>query len=520
MTTDDVKINQNADTDGTGFILGVDLGDAASAIAYYDVNRRSPEIIDLSGGYGKPAMPTVTQYIPETGEWVFGEYAVLNRGGRETTLASLPDKLGKDAFIDVAGKTADIPWLLSLYIKELVGNCKNIDPKAKIDGIAVSVPEFLSEKALSDLKKAFALAGYEDDIVGYVPEKDCLLTRYLSDGPGADERVVILDYGSREMRGGVYDIGQTGGGAVIKTMALLHDDRLGAARLDESVNKFFTSLYESGCPDKKISRAAESALSSFTYQHKDLLFQKNILKRPVKLYYNFTYPPLQKSVDRYAASKLSYPFERDFDAFIRTLLSKNLADMGEAIGAQSIGAVILCGGGFGMLWAKEAVMRAFPGARIVMNKNAKCAAAEGASLVAAIRLGAVKTRGVSVEDKLKLKYDFGVVIKKDKTDKYLPVVEKNAYWWQDRFSVDFLVNEAVDGDVDMDIYRRDGNNFGLLQTLRLKGLPGRPKGATRLNMAVEFINFDTFNIKFKDLGFGSLYPASRYKQDFTVALND
>jgi len=82
--------------DEANFIVGLDLGNDTSAIAYYDMVRGQPELIDLSGGYGKPAVPTVVQYVPETKEWVFGEYAVLNKGvGREVTLGGLLEKLGR-----------------------------------------------------------------------------------------------------------------------------------------------------------------------------------------------------------------------------------------------------------------------------------------------------------------------------------------------------------------------------------------------------------------------------------------
>lgn len=71
---------ENGGADENKFILGLDLGSSSSSIAFFNTITEEPELIDLSGGYGKPSMPSVIQYIPETREWVFGEYAILKIG--------------------------------------------------------------------------------------------------------------------------------------------------------------------------------------------------------------------------------------------------------------------------------------------------------------------------------------------------------------------------------------------------------------------------------------------------------
>jgi len=53
-------------------------------------------------------------------EWVFGEYAILNRGmGKEVTLSGLVGHLGTGEYIDIDKRPVSVVKLLGLYIKEL-----------------------------------------------------------------------------------------------------------------------------------------------------------------------------------------------------------------------------------------------------------------------------------------------------------------------------------------------------------------------------------------------------------------
>ena len=54
--------------DETKFILGIDIGTKSTKVAIWNVNRKVAELIDMSGGYGNPSIPTVMQYIPENRE--------------------------------------------------------------------------------------------------------------------------------------------------------------------------------------------------------------------------------------------------------------------------------------------------------------------------------------------------------------------------------------------------------------------------------------------------------------------
>jgi len=99
------------------FIVGIDLGREYSIIAYCDLTNGTPEIIDISGGYGKPYVPTAARYIPETDEWLFGEHAVLNVG------------IGQ-VFNGIAA--LEKYRLVEMFVEYLVGHCKHVNPNAEV----------------------------------------------------------------------------------------------------------------------------------------------------------------------------------------------------------------------------------------------------------------------------------------------------------------------------------------------------------------------------------------------------
>ena len=173
----------------TYYIIGLDIGAESSAIAFYNLHENTPEPIDLSGGYGKPSIPTVMQYIAETKEWVFGEYAILNQGaGTEITLQALTRRLGHFDYLDIDGKSVSAASILGLFIKEILASVRNINPRAEIVGIVAAVPAYLNEQAHEELKRAFKQAGYEKELIALVPDRECIFTHHYRNAPPKDEK--------------------------------------------------------------------------------------------------------------------------------------------------------------------------------------------------------------------------------------------------------------------------------------------------------------------------------------------
>ncbi len=316
-------------SDEAYYIIGLDIGNDTSGIAFYNLAENAPEIIDISGGYGRPSIPTVMQYISETREWVFGEYAILNRGvGSEVTLSSIISRLGNFEYIDLDRRPVSVVSVLSMFIKELLGSVKNINPKAEIVGIVAAVPGYFGEQAREEFQRAFKQAGYEKELIALVSDRECVFTHYYLTHEPRDERILLLDYGSREVRGGLYHSAPEESSVAVKSMSSLFDDTIGTSKINDDVHRLFETFLAAHQPPAALGKPVSEHISAFVYQHRDLLFQKNIRLKPAKLYFNFAYPPFQQTVTHEQAERLINPYARQFSRFMHSAAKSGISDGG------------------------------------------------------------------------------------------------------------------------------------------------------------------------------------------------
>ena len=493
------------------YLIGIDVGNDSSAIAFFNMSTNAPETIDLSGGYGKPSIPTAVQYIADTKEWVFGEYAILNQSSGEV-FTSLMGRMGNFEHVSIDGKPMRVAHILGLFVKELLGSVRNINPKAVIAGIIANVPTYFSEEAGEEFKEVFDSAGYREELIALVPDRECILARHYRVLPGKEERVLILDFGHRELRGGLYKVSSENNCICAKSLSSFFDESISMESVDKEVGILF---------DKLFSEVSENAgtdlpeqLAAFTFQHKDLLFQKNIRAKPIKLYFNFAYPPVQATVGREIVDTLVKPYSAGFNRFVSDVLRKNIE--GRQTSLSDINSSICVGGGFEMLWAREAVESLFSAGKTSFVKSPKLVNAEGAALIAAREAG-LDIPIIKLEDNHQLTSDFGFVDK----GLFIPLALRNSFWWQKHLPKLFIVNAPVDGEIELMIGgRTDQSTIRELHKISLNGLPVRPKGVTRLLAELSFASHTDMTLSISDKGFGDLFPKTDYQRLFEIKLNE
>jgi len=490
------------------YVIGLDIGNDSSAVAFYNLAQNAAETIDLSGGYGKPSIPTVMQYVADTKEWVYGEYAILNRGVGAVFSAWL-EKMGRFDHLDVGGRSVSVASVFSLFIKELLGNVKNINPKAEIVGIVASVPAYFSAPAREEFTRAFKLAGFEKELICLVPDRECVLAHHYRTMPEKPENTLLIDLGSRELRGGLYNVAEKDGAINAVTMSSVFSTEISLAAINADIQSLFASFlpHEAASGDE-----FEDHLREFTYRNKDIIFQKNIRTKPLKLYYNFVYPPVQHTLTAETVEELTAPYVKRFREFLMDVLEKNLLE--QPIAPGDVDAVLCVGGGFEMLWAKEVVTSVFSKERVHFYKNAKTVIAEGAALIAARELEITGTTFL-LEDKHQLKNDIGLV----DGENFLPLITRNGFWWQNHSPKLLLVNAEISGEMDLFVGEQTpAGEEASVSKISLDNLPPRPKGVTRLEISLSFRSNTELTIKIADAGFGEMFPKTDYQREFAVSL--
>ncbi|MDR1705401.1 MAG: DUF5716 family protein [Clostridiales bacterium] len=510
------------------FVLGVDLGNHSSSLAFYDINRAIPETVDISGGYGKPSMPTALQYVKESREWVFGEYALSNRGMSPDTLYThLLDKLNRREYLDVDGKPQTVEYVLAMFLREFLSNCRNLNPKAEIAGVTLSVPGYAADESKAALRQAFALAGWDKSLIAMDSDRECAFSWYFfnNKGPVQAENAVFLDFGARELRGGIYGVyppAADGEPVRIECKSSLFEKNCGTDNIDRHMTEMLTDYYcgQAKTQKDRLEPRIAGQLQAFAYQHKDLLFQQAPGGKPVKLYYNFVYPPLVQNVTSGIMEAFLAPYRAMFLDFITRLFEKSLPG---CAGKEDVRTVICAGGGFEMLWARNAVAEYFSDSRVINHKNPKNLLAEGAAVRSAQALGIIPAQAFFIEDSHKLRFDVGVGIQvktqNHKQSRFYPITQRNAFWWQEHAPVSFIYTGAAQAERFISLYSRGGDGeMRELGQIALDGLPERPPGATRLALALEFSSFNRLTATVRDLGFGEMFPKSEFaaKQEFVI----
>jgi molecular chaperone DnaK (HSP70) len=506
------------------FILGVDLGDDTSAIACFNARAGKPEAVDLSGGYGKPSVPTVLQYLRETGEWVFGEYAVLNDSAeREVTLSGIIKKLGQREWADLGEKPLDYPSVLGVYIKELIKNVKTLNPNADIAAIAAATPSYAGEETKSGMRAAFKAAGLEKELIGLVSDRQCLFGRYYFEQKPVKGTIMTLDFGSRETRAGIYEAVPSSGTVRLNCVSSFFDANIGTNAINEGAQSLFARFYRSAAAADAISSAnltearAKAFIAPFSYRHRDLLFQK--APKPLRLYFNFAYPSAQYNMSAREIKEFIQPFESRLIGFIETSLGKAGLSRKDI---AAIDAVICVGGGFEMEWAKKLAREFFGEKRAVFYKNAKTATAEGAAIIAAARIGAVKNfTEIIIRDSNQLRADIGLKVSDMKREKFAPLAERNSFWWQEHSPKYVILDEKTDDPVTITLWKRNAaGETARIHDVTLYGLPKRPRGVTKLKLAARFDTRDNMTLLAEDCGFGEMFPKADYLKEFVINVGE
>jgi molecular chaperone DnaK (HSP70) len=491
------------------FVLGADIGASTSSLAFFNTLTKMPEVIDMSGGYGKPSMPTVIQYVPDGGDWVFGEYAVTNRTDGDLTFFDIAQKLGRGEFVEIEDNAVGVPYLAGLFIKELIGTCSGVNPKATIAGLVCSCPTYAGEETKKEFFESVRSAGYEQSLISFTAERECIFSKYFYENKIKNETALLIDFGARELRGGIYSIIPSDEFVTVRNLTSAFDQSVGTNAVDAAAEGYFTDFYLTNSGGR-VTAQTKAQLASFTHQHKDLIFQKN--GTSARVYYNFAYPPIRQQITQEHIKALIKPFSTRLKMFIEDLLLS--ADI------SGINTVICTGGGFEMPWAKTAVKESLPKSNVVFYKNSKSVAAEGASIIAAAELGIITVPKIIIDDTQQLTDDIGVKIKVRNTEDFVPLAERNSFWRVKKPPRRFLLSAPTgNSEIPFEIFRRDAKGrVSLIKTLKLNNLPTRPAGTTFLNVSLEFSTGKFFTITVEDLGFGEIFPATEYSEKFSVNL--
>lgn len=492
------------------FIIGIDLGNLTSTVSYFDFNQMGIDVVDISGGYGKVSVPTVVSYNVETEDWVFGEYAILNKGfSNDIIIENIIENLGKGIMYTVKGKSISLTLVLSKFILFLIENIRNINPNANIEGIVLSTSSYTNN---DDIEEAFKLAGIEHLLLKIANDKECILKSYFYENDILGGKVLIIDYSNRQIRASIYQIEEDG---KIKCLKTTFNDNIGQQRLFNITKNLITKkfLEETGKID--LTEYEKNNIDSFVYQQFDIIFQRQTLS-DIKLYYNFFYPPFQKVILKQELFDIISFFENEINIFFNSLFDNiHIKEM-------EIKNIILTGGGIEIDFIHK-----FIKSRFNIEKNFKGKAkrfiSDGACIIACQEMGILPKTKMYIEDLEQIKNNIGIFVNDFDKTRFEPFVYKGNFIWQKFDKKIFLLNK--DKIIDIEVYLEENKRFKTLEKIKLDlnnydEFVNRDIKTIRFLMYAEFKNYKELIFNIEDFGFGEIYPKTGFKQQFIINIQN
>ena len=488
------------------FIVGIDLGNLTSTVSYFDFNHMNIDVVDVSGGYGKVSVPTVVSYNIDTQDWIFGEYAILNKGfGNEIIIENIVENLGKDLTYTVKDKNITLTLALSKFLLFLIENIKNINPNANIEGIVLSTSSYAKNEYIEE---AFKLANIDHLLLKIANDKECILKSYFYENDILGNKIIIIDYSNRQLRASIYEIEEEG---KIKCIKTFFNENIGQQRLYNITKNLITKkfLQETGKID--LTEYEKNNIDSFVYQQFDIIFQRQTLS-DIKLYYNFFYPPFQKVITKQELFDIISFFENEINIFFNDLF--NNVDIKES----EIKYVILSGGGMEIDFIHK-----FIKSRFNLEKNFKGKSkrfiSDGACIIACQQLGVLSKDKMYIEDLDQVKYNIGIFIEENEKEKFEPFIFKGSFIWQKFNKKVFSLTD--DKNIEIKIALEENSNFKNIEKININldeysQFNNRNIKTIRFLIYMEFKNSKELIFNIEDFGFGEIYPKTDFKQQFII----
>ena len=460
------------------FILGIDIGDATSSLAYFDTKKMAPQLLDISGGYGKTTMATALQYIKETDEWVFGDYALQNQTYDNPVLQRL-----------FSNPTSTEDW--TRYIEEFLGNIFSIHPKARLAEIVVCQSGNISD----DFKAAF---DEYKDITDFVNYSECVFAYHYFSKKPHNEKLLLLDYGSRGLRAELYTTGKT-----IKQESRMESTEIAISSLDTCLEEYFANILIKKQGVSFLKKEDIANIKNFVQEHKYQIFLK---QKSVRLYMNFCFPPITCDIKEVDLKEIIQPFYKN----MRRFLESSVSNLG--IDISDIDTVLLTGGGFEMSWAKGVVDELFPDSNITKYRGTKALGALGASVIGAKNLGLIP-KDILVEGFIQLYHDIGLYVNQVKEKVFAPIIERENFLPGRIYNCSIIVAEDTTKPFTIDLVKRSPTGeLSLAYVLSIDPI-NRPPLTTRLDITIKYAD-NNFFVKVTDMGFGELFPATGFSREY------
>ena len=514
------------------YILGIDLGTTNSVISYWDNQNNRPEAIDVSNGFGKIPLPSVVQYRKDEDdanleEWVIGEEAYRSmKIYPETTVRSIKRKMGTNETVSLGGKDYLPEEISAKILTELVTHAQNLNPKAEIAGLVVSVPYDFDDAAQKATMRACEIAGLADKLICLIKEPNAAALAYnFRHQLNADEKIMVFDFGGGTLDITLFHVAERNEARIkLQVISQGGDAEHGGDDVDhaliEACGNFIHNKTGQTAADLAIENQVE--LIARAREAKERLSGVQKFRIP----FTFCIPPFVEQISREDFHNLIKPFVDKTRKLVMKALRETYTG---GLTPEDVDRVLLEGGSSQMPWVREMLLDIFSDeSKIYSSERPALDISLGATYYAAMKMGLlshpdVESEKISVEFEVTVSHDIGLEIDNGAKKSFFPMIRRGTSYAlakkshvftlsgdtvQDMTEFELKILERIQQDDTFDACKPIGQ-------VSIKGLPERPSGKTKLRITL-MVEEEGGLVKgmVEDVGFGNDFPSSGFKESF------
>jgi molecular chaperone DnaK len=515
--------------DENWYILGIDLGTTNSVISYWDNGSSRPEAIDVSNGFGKIPLPSVVQFREDEDgdEWVIGEEAYRSmKIYPETTVRSIKRKMGTNETVRL-GKKDYLPEEISAKIlSELVTHAQNMNPKAEIAGLVVSVPYDFDDAAQKATIRACEIAGISDNLICLIKEPNAAALAYnfrhqLNEG----EKIMVFDFGGGTLDITLFHIAERND-SNIKLQVISQGGE--ACHGGDDVDAFLIDA----CGGFVKAKTGQSVAGLAVENQVELIARAREAKerlsgvKQFRIPFTFCIPPFVEQLTREEFHALIVPFiEKTRKLVLKALRETYTGSLTPA----DIDRVLLEGGSAQMPWVKEMLLDIFGDEeKIYSSERPALDISLGATYYAAMKMGLlshpdIESEKISVEFEVTVSHDIGLELSGGGKKSFFPMIRRGTpYALAKKWHVFTLSGTTPDEMTGLDLrilerIQQDDpfEKCRLIGEVSIKGLPRRPSGKTKLRITL-MVEEEGGLVRglVEDVGLGDEFPSCGYREAF------
>lgn len=318
------------------FYVGIDIGTFSATASYLEQHSLRPVMLDRTGGFGQVYIKTAMLLSGEDSQWLIGEDASHDHYGDVLYVENIMEALLEDKHYFHGEKHYSASTLFVIFVGEILDFIYQINPNAKLKGLCITLIDKDYFAIGDSLERCLRNSEWSSgQLIPYVrPSTETMLT-YLQAYQLLDmDKALLFDFGHKGFR--AYHITKDMGYNIRLMLAM---DKLSGSHILKSITEVLTWEYLNHLNKEAVTEEEVLGIDHLAMTYYPYLFKSYKTKKPLKVPFNFAFPPFQGVLGPETIDSVIEPFESTFCNVIK----HELKEIQEAT-------VIVTGNGFRMAW--------------------------------------------------------------------------------------------------------------------------------------------------------------------------